>query len=45
MKGQGKGTMNEKEWSRRLREEGFTHTFVRQDGPDVTYPDHEATEA
>lgn len=32
--------MNEKEWQKKLREEGFVHTFVWQDGPNVHYPDH-----
>lgn len=32
--------MNEKEWERKLREEGFTHTFVWRDGPNVSYPEH-----
>lgn len=32
--------MNEKELAELLRQEGFGHTFVWQDGPDVFYPDH-----
>ncbi len=32
--------MNEKEWERQLREEGFSHVFVWQDGPNVSYPHH-----
>ncbi len=32
--------MNEKEWETRLRQEGFSHVFVWQDGPNTSYPDH-----
>ncbi len=32
--------MNEEQLTRRLREEGFKHTYVWQDGPDAFYPDH-----
>ena len=32
--------MNEKEWERRLREEGFSHVFVWRDEANVFYPDH-----
>lgn len=32
--------MTEKDWDRQLRKEGFTHTFVWQDGPGALYPDH-----
>ncbi len=32
--------MNEKEWERKLREEGFTHVFVWRDDANVFYPDH-----
>ena len=32
--------MNEEQLSRRLREEGFKHTYVWQDGPHAFYPDH-----
>ncbi len=32
--------MSEKEWERKLREEGFRHVYVWQDGPNVSYPDH-----
>jgi mannose-6-phosphate isomerase-like protein (cupin superfamily) len=29
-----------KDWERRLRSEGFTHTYVWQDGPGAYYPEH-----
>jgi len=32
--------MDAKEWEARLHWEGFAHTFVWQDGPNVFYPDH-----
>ncbi len=32
--------MNEEQLARRLREEGFKHTYVWQDGPDAFYADH-----
>jgi mannose-6-phosphate isomerase-like protein (cupin superfamily) len=32
--------MNEKEWTKKLREEGFEDVYVWQDGPDYSYPDH-----
>lgn len=32
--------MNEKDWERKLREEGFNQIFVWGDGPNVSYPDH-----
>jgi quercetin dioxygenase-like cupin family protein len=32
--------MNEKKLTELLREEGFAHTFVWQDGADAFYPDH-----
>jgi quercetin dioxygenase-like cupin family protein len=32
--------MNEKKLTEVLREEGFAHTFVWQDGADAFYPDH-----
>ncbi len=32
--------MNPADWERKLRGEGYTHTFVSQDGPNVDYPDH-----
>jgi mannose-6-phosphate isomerase-like protein (cupin superfamily) len=31
---------NVDEFERKLREEGFRHTFVWRDGPDAFYPDH-----
>jgi mannose-6-phosphate isomerase-like protein (cupin superfamily) len=31
---------NEKELRKQLQEEGFTHTFVWEDGPHAFYPDH-----
>jgi hypothetical protein len=32
--------MNEKELARKLEAEGFSRTFVWQDGPNMHYPDH-----
>jgi len=32
--------MNPTELEKQLRAEGFTHTYVWQDGPGVSYPDH-----
>ena len=32
--------MDEKELADGLRSEGFRHTYVWQDGPNVFYPDH-----
>ncbi len=32
--------MDEKEWERKLLEEGFKTVFVWRDGPNVFYPDH-----
>jgi mannose-6-phosphate isomerase-like protein (cupin superfamily) len=32
--------MNENDLEKQLREEGFSHTFVWQDGPHAFYPDH-----
>ncbi len=32
--------MNTKELERQLRAEGFSHTYVWQDGPGAFYPDH-----
>lgn len=32
--------MNKENWERKLREEGFSHIFVWQDGPQAFYPDH-----
>lgn len=32
--------LNERELRRQLDAEGFSHTFVWQDGPDAFYPDH-----
>ncbi len=32
--------MDEKSLAGQLRAEGFGHTFVWQDGPDASYPDH-----
>jgi mannose-6-phosphate isomerase-like protein (cupin superfamily) len=31
---------NESEFRKQLLAEGFSHTFVWQDGPDAFYPDH-----
>lgn len=32
---------SEARFRKQLKAEGFTHTFVWQDGPDAHYPDHE----
>jgi len=32
--------MNPTELQKQLRAEGFTHTYVWEDGPGVFYPDH-----
>ena len=32
--------MNTKDLERQLRSEGFTYTYVWQDGPNAHYPDH-----
>ena len=32
--------MGSKGWEKKLREEGFGHIFVWQDGPHTFYPDH-----
>jgi mannose-6-phosphate isomerase-like protein (cupin superfamily) len=32
--------MNVREFERQLHEEGFSSTYVWQDGPGVAYPDH-----
>ena len=32
--------MNEQSLAKQLREEGFAHTYVWQDGPNAHYPDH-----
>ncbi|HTT33019.1 MAG TPA: cupin domain-containing protein [Methylomirabilota bacterium] len=32
--------MNEKELARQLEKEGFSHTYVWQDGPSVFYSEH-----
>ena len=32
--------MKVKEWEKKLQEEGFGRTYVWQDGPGVSYPDH-----
>lgn len=32
--------MNERELAKQLEMEGFGHTFVWQDAPDIHYPDH-----
>ncbi len=32
--------MNPTELEKQLRAEGFTHTYVWQDGPGVSYPEH-----
>jgi mannose-6-phosphate isomerase-like protein (cupin superfamily) len=32
--------MDEKELARTLEQEGFGHTYVWQDGPNASYPDH-----
>jgi mannose-6-phosphate isomerase-like protein (cupin superfamily) len=32
--------MNEKQLAEQLKQEGFPHTYVWQDGPNVSYSDH-----
>lgn len=32
--------VNERELTKQLQAEGFSHTFVWQDGPRALYPDH-----
>lgn len=32
--------MNEKELAKRLEREGFSRTYIWQDGPDALYPGH-----
>ena len=32
--------MNEQQWQRRLREEGFGSVYTWADGPGACYPDH-----
>jgi quercetin dioxygenase-like cupin family protein len=32
--------MTESELTAQLKREGFSHTYVWEDGPDTTYPDH-----
>jgi mannose-6-phosphate isomerase-like protein (cupin superfamily) len=32
--------MDEKQLARTLEQEGFGHTYVWQDGPNASYPDH-----
>ena len=32
--------MNPADLERQLRADGFTHTYVWEDGPGVSYPDH-----
>ena len=32
--------MDAEQLSRTLEQEGFAHTYVWQDGPNVSYPDH-----
>ncbi len=32
--------MNEKDWEKKLREEGFRHVNVWSDGPNANYPEH-----
>jgi mannose-6-phosphate isomerase-like protein (cupin superfamily) len=32
--------MGAKDWEKLLRQAGFTHTYVWEDGPGVFYPDH-----
>ena len=32
--------MDEKQLARTLEQEGFGHTYVWQDGPNTSYPDH-----
>lgn len=38
--------MDEKKLTEQLRQEGFAHTYVWEDGPNAQYPDHtHATES
>jgi len=38
--------VNEEKFARNLEREGFRHTYVWQDGPNASYPDHtHATES
>ncbi len=32
--------MNPRDWEKQLREEGFSRTYVWQDHPHASYPDH-----
>jgi hypothetical protein len=32
--------MDEEQLARGLKQEGFRHTYVWQDGPNASYPDH-----
>ena len=32
--------MDEEDWEKKLREEGFSHIYVWRDGPSAFYPDH-----
>jgi quercetin dioxygenase-like cupin family protein len=32
--------MDERQLTKQLQQEGFTHTYVWQDGPNAHYPDH-----
>lgn len=32
--------MDSREWEKQLRAEGFSHTYVWEDGPGASYPDH-----
>ena len=32
--------MNEREWEKKLGEEGFRNIFVWRDGPNASYPEH-----
>ena len=32
--------MNERDLAAKLNREGFSHTYVWEDGPDAQYPDH-----
>jgi mannose-6-phosphate isomerase-like protein (cupin superfamily) len=32
--------MDENQLAEQLKREGFSHTYVWQDGPNVSYPDH-----
>lgn len=37
--------MDEQSLAKQLRDEGFSHTYVWQDGPNAHYPDHTHPEA